>query len=390
MTPSEKFVSELCQKSFLPFWSFPNPIGNNGKELCDILVICDPDIIIFSVKDISIKESGNNEVDIERWLRRAIDGSVNQIYGAERIIGLKEEILLKDRQTKIPLPTKGIRNIYRVAVAFGRGKKFPVLYGDFGKGFVHVHDERSIGILLRELDTITDFVDYLKAKEKFIRSGVKIAGNGGEDLLAFYFQNGFDVPANAYIILDDGLWDSYIKTKEYNEWVALNHESYFWDNLISEMYGFYEAGTLISESNREMLEESFRVMNKEPRISRREISSHMIKFIKDCNASSKTGARIIKPDIMGSPTYIIQNTKFNDRKERLHYLTLRCMVAKGIYKDSTEIVGIAMDIGNPDGISYDICYMELKEFDDKLRMEIKSIVDEFGFFKAHYELVKRK
>jgi len=38
MTPSEKYIAHLCRISFLPFWSFPNPIGKNGKELCDLLV----------------------------------------------------------------------------------------------------------------------------------------------------------------------------------------------------------------------------------------------------------------------------------------------------------------------------------------------------------------
>ena len=40
MTPSEKFVSELCEKSFLPFWSFASPLGKKNKELCDVLVVC--------------------------------------------------------------------------------------------------------------------------------------------------------------------------------------------------------------------------------------------------------------------------------------------------------------------------------------------------------------
>ncbi|MEI9806637.1 MAG: hypothetical protein WDO16_01450 [Bacteroidota bacterium] len=68
------------------------------------LVVCDPDIIIFSVKEINIKESGNYDIDFDRWERKAIDESVAQIYGAERIIKQKEEILLKDKATKIKLP----------------------------------------------------------------------------------------------------------------------------------------------------------------------------------------------------------------------------------------------------------------------------------------------
>ena len=51
MTPSERYVDNLCKKSFLPFWSFPNPLGKKGKELCDVLVVCGHTIILISVKE---------------------------------------------------------------------------------------------------------------------------------------------------------------------------------------------------------------------------------------------------------------------------------------------------------------------------------------------------
>ena len=56
---SEQLVYAICKKSFLSLWSYANPLGKNSKELCDILIVCDPDIIIISVKDISITDSGD-------------------------------------------------------------------------------------------------------------------------------------------------------------------------------------------------------------------------------------------------------------------------------------------------------------------------------------------
>ncbi len=55
MTPSEKDIEKLCRISFLPFWSFPNPIGRNGKEFCDLLVVCANTVIIISVKTLSFQ-----------------------------------------------------------------------------------------------------------------------------------------------------------------------------------------------------------------------------------------------------------------------------------------------------------------------------------------------
>lgn len=53
MTDSEQLVYELSRKSFLSFWSYPNPLNDCQKELCDVLIVCDPDVIIFSIKEIS-------------------------------------------------------------------------------------------------------------------------------------------------------------------------------------------------------------------------------------------------------------------------------------------------------------------------------------------------
>ena len=55
-TPTEAFAHSVCRQSFLSLWSYASPQGRTpGKELCDILVVCDPDIIIFSVKEVKPK-----------------------------------------------------------------------------------------------------------------------------------------------------------------------------------------------------------------------------------------------------------------------------------------------------------------------------------------------
>ena len=112
MTPSEKYVAELCEKSFLPFWSFLNPIGKKNKELCDVFVVCENTIIIISVKDITVSENSDESINYERWVKKAIHNSVDQIYGAERFLKSIDEILLRDRKTKISLPPKNERKSF--------------------------------------------------------------------------------------------------------------------------------------------------------------------------------------------------------------------------------------------------------------------------------------
>ena len=47
------------------------------------------------------------------------------------------------------------------------------------KGYIHVFDDVTLNIVLSELDTITDFVKYLRKKEGLIASG-KLAFAAGE------------------------------------------------------------------------------------------------------------------------------------------------------------------------------------------------------------------
>ena len=59
LTPSERFVSDLCTRSFLQLWTHPNPKGKKKKELCDCLIVCGPHIVIISVKECTYKDTGN-------------------------------------------------------------------------------------------------------------------------------------------------------------------------------------------------------------------------------------------------------------------------------------------------------------------------------------------
>ncbi len=384
MTPTEKIVSDLCKDSFLSFWSFPNPIGKKGKELCDLLVICDPDIIIFSVKDISIKESGDIDVDIERWLKRAIESSVDQIYGAERIISLREEIFLSDNKTKIKLPEKGIRNIYRVAVAFGRGDKYPLKYGDLGKGFVHVLDEKSIHIILKELDTITDFTDYLKAKEEFTKLGVKHIAFSNEDMLALYLQNGLSFPEPDKILLYvmDEMWEGYYNSDEYKLEKEENKPSYIWDGIIETMHNDFENGQTIYSKSREEIELSVRQMNKENRFGRRQLSKSLQEIIGVGDGTITPNSRIVKAQIEGSPVYVFLTRPFEQRESRLKELQIRCMVGRQMYKDSAIVIGIATEKYEKDkGFSLDICYFHLPEWTEEMEKRVNEAKEELGMYK---------
>lgn len=375
MTPSEKYVAELCKKSFLPFWSFPNPLGKKGKELCDVFAVCENHIVIISVKDISVSENTDESVQYDRWVKKAIYSSTDQIYGAERFLNNVHEIFTKDRQFKIQLPSKHKRIVHRIAIAFGSKPYYPLPNGDFGKGFVHVFDENSTFTVLDELDTITDFTNYLIAKEKFI-AGKHIQLSSESDFLAFYIQTGLelDYPADS-ILYDDGIWEAYIETEEYSTWRKDIEISYIWDKLILRYFDFHVSEELKDERRKE-LEESVRYINLEPRINRLELGSVWENAIE-----RKVRARMLRPFEGANHTYVLMPLTDINWDRKTTELKLRCIVARAENPNTEKIIGVAIG-GNSKGENYfDICYLDIPNLNKEIIKFAKEIQDEFGYFK---------
>ena len=47
ITATEKLLADLCEQSFLKLWSYPNPCKDDGKELCDLIVVFEDTVLIF-------------------------------------------------------------------------------------------------------------------------------------------------------------------------------------------------------------------------------------------------------------------------------------------------------------------------------------------------------
>ncbi len=343
LNEAEEFVYGICRKSFLSLWSYANPRGKEpGKELCDILVVCEPDIIIFSVKEIKMTDSGSPVVDWQRWRKRAIEDSCKQIYGAERYLKSASHVVRKDGTQGLPLSREVSWRVHRVAVAIEHEGKNPIEFGDFGKGYVHVFDKASCDIILRELDTITDFADYLTAKEALYNSGGATHFQGDEeDLLALYLHQGRVFPEGPDMLcLNDSLWESIQRKPEYRRKKAEDVDSYTWDRLIEILLAGSPA--IASEPGPSFTEMDLavRTMARESRFNRRVLGKALKEFLVLAQ-NRKIRSRIIPSlsEVAYVFLYVQPDLDFQNIQAELG---CRCFIARGMQRDYNTIIGVAI------------------------------------------------
>lgn len=382
MNKSEKIVYTVCKSSFLSFWSFVNPIReDNEKELTDILVINDPYIIIISVKDINIEHSGDINVDRQRWYKRAIKKSYQQLYGAERILkNSLTKILTSDQKYLINIPEEKKAKIYRIGISIGRREQFALPFGNFESGFVHFFDQYSFPILLNELDTITDFIEYIKAKERFFVSGKNALFRSEEDLLALYLHGGRNFPSKFdRIMIKPLIWTELCQKSEFHRRKDQEKKSYVWDKIIEEFFKEYSKEQLLFNSNFSQTEQSLRAMSKESRFSRRILAESFLEAI-GFYGTSWIKARMVQSMRGTIYIFLIDEHREVDRMQRMWELQLRCMVARNII-DLPEVVGIATNrYIKGGGHSYDLCYTYLPELTDEKRTKLLEMQNDLGYF----------
>lgn len=296
VTDTERYLAGLADRSFLNLWSYPNVFidkkvagKGDGKELCDLLVICGDDVLIFSDKAVAWPSGEDIKLAWCRWYKRAIRRSVDQIRGAERWLSQFPKRIFIDRKCTqrlpIALPPPQRRKVHGIVVANGAAAKcqshlgsrtgslmvVPSIKGpahfegenifaigdvDPANPFVHVFNEAALDIVMKELDTIFDFTAYLAKKENLIRSGRLLRAAGEEELVAEYLvrmnaqgQHDFSKPdgsawgENDRVTYNSGLYAALTNNQQYIAKKEADKVSYAWDDLITLFTNHMLAGT---------------------------------------------------------------------------------------------------------------------------------------------------
>ena len=439
VTDSERYLAKLAEKSFLNLWSYPNPYRDqkqsgqgDGKELCDLLVVCDQHIIIFSEKTITWP-NGDLNIAWSRWAKRAIRDAAKQTKGAERwITQYPDRIFLdKDCTTPFPidLPPPENRTIHHVVVAKGAAKACkehipnssgsliikpsikadahwnnnsteidPFAIGDVDPSgsFVHIMNDVYLDIIMKELDTIRDFTDYLEKKAAFIRSGNLSVAYGEENLLAYYairlndegYHDFVQENEDAIVEIKHTHYESFINDLRYVAKNQADKISYVWDGLIEIFTSRMLDGTSITLEGHDfelrINELGARYMALQPRFIRRALGE----AFSDALERSRTHDRFFR--VVMAPAYGNENDtafflmtfKYTDLMENIggyeHYRVKRSenaqVYAMGILERHPHIkrvVGISCEPpGQGRGSSQELVYVEQTSWTDDERRTI--------------------
>jgi hypothetical protein len=392
-TPTEQYLSHLCDQTFLGLWSYANPFKADGKELCDLIAIFENHVFLFF--DRESRKFDRVDADLrltwERWRKEVITKQIRTAAGAKRYVLNNREQIFLDANRTVPLPVEipaGELRVHKIIVAHGAKEaceQFSTdnVYGSLGVTYqatpsdrshpfivsleksdpVHVLDSHNLDLILGELDTFHDFARYLVEKERAISRYDYLTYCGEEDLLAHYFVN-YDAETKSYligtkeegynhIIIGEGEWHEFVKTGPYQRRKAENEISYAWDRLIQKTGRNALNGTLGGDGGIFQGKSAVYEMAKEPRVLRRALSEMIAASIANFPDDAKGMVRNLSllPSFFLESGYVFLQL-FHDnpgdydteyRPIRTTMLEVACGAAKLKFPYLKKVIGIAID-----------------------------------------------
>lgn len=394
VTDTEKLLKYLGEISFFRFWSHANPHIAPGKELGDLLVICGNYVIIFSDKGVNYSIRRGVEIGWRQWYREAIKDSVRQLtVAAGRLLQKRIPIYKDNRATVVfglPLPSLESAQLYLVAVVNNSrtiddtkplqpfltfdssivgdqhvaAGATPFLIGDVSPSahFVHVIDIAGLQEVLKRLDTVTDFVRYLDAREGFLRANAcNTAANELCMITRFLFSftpAGDPLPLDAgfpgFTRLSDGerLAASTISDLEARD--EANQVSYLWDDLIARQADSIETRSFAYTTYHtpEEGEEVVRHMALEPRLKRRILSDAWREACFTAAEGQTHNLRTVPHGVDSKTTYFFltaapypKESEDDYRLRRLRMLEDLALAPIHEYPETEIVIGFASELG---------------------------------------------
>ncbi len=156
-------------------------------------------------------------------------------------------------------------------------------------------------------------------------------------------------------------------------------DSYFWDGLIEILTRDVSAGRLEFGASIAETEVALRIMVKEDRFSRRLLAKSMREFAE----KRVSGARVVRSP--SGVVYVFSTMPLGtDRRFRSDDLANRCFLARGMFRDATEVIGIGTESYDPNnrGSSFDLIYFQKAAWEEEDEALADAMKAELGYFRA--------
>ncbi|MHC8382325.1 YecA family protein [Pseudomonas sp. LB3P14] len=435
VTESERLLSQFCQNSFLKLWTYPNPYKDDGKELCDLIAVFGDNVFIFFDRNNALSHTADKDPLVlwNRWKSKVIDKQVVTAHGAERYIRSGRSIFLDGKKTRpFPLDINLEKAIFHKIIVAHGAKEACInsspdnIYGSLAVTYtningetptesvqpfslvldktnpIHILDSHNLSIVLGELDTVTDFANYLDEKTAAIHYLNVLSYCGEEDLLAHYYMNFDKKNQRHYIGSDDrkingvmigeGEWKEYLESDTYAATKEANAVSYMWDELIQRTCQYSIDGKL--QGNADLLRGPSAIyeMVKEPRFMRRSIAEGMFQAIETFPEMYGGGRKVtLMPSITPTTAYLFLQLKVPDsfklapdlREKRQTILEIACGAAKNKFPNFTKIVGIGVESPKySDTVAEDFILMPCETWTEELRSHYRELNKPWNFFET--------
>jgi hypothetical protein len=363
---AEEALHQLAFKSFLKEWCHPNPKRDDGKEICDLLVLFDDQLAIIQIKD--IRFSGNDE----RYIRKAIDDPCKQILGAERTLFEKKQpiILTNPFGHSHQFEPEKVSRVIRLVVSVGDGDVPFNAVRDLGDKTIHIFD-KSVETVLNELDTIADFSKYLSDKEQLLMRSdfASLTMFREADLLGDYIFHGksFDhLKGLNAVHYEEGIWEEVTSKSDYIAKQEADRISYFWDFLVDFAH----------ECKEPEYREIARELSRLDRFDRRCASES---FFSAHELAEKRGLDFRRTWELKGVTYVYVFTPADRaRSQRVAQLRDVCTVARHKLRHNSRVIGIATEIGKEIPHSYDFVFMDFPEWSEENQRLAEELQKEQG------------
>ena len=365
---AEEFVHDLALKTFLTDWCYLNPRLPNGKELCDLLIVFDSVAIIWQIKDLKLGKQGKYKIS-------EVEKNLSQLSGARRqLFDLKTGIVLENpRRGKEKFNPNNIKEIFLLSALLGEEEDFSPLIKEFKNHTVHVFTRRFTEIILSELDTISDFTEYLRKKETCLRKIKSFTIIGGEEeLLASYLFDGrnFEKFVKAdFVMIDKGSWAQLKNKPEYIAKKKADEISYGWDSIIDRAH---EGSVKYEKVARELARPN--------RFQRRYLS----KVFYDAHVQAHKDNvhdlyRRVFPTKGVTYCFLFADDS-GSRELRKSMLVAICLVSRAKYQENKKVIGIATEKKIEPECSYDFCILDIPKWTEENKQKVDRIQKDLGIF----------